>query len=44
MPCALICEYYNDEISLIVVGMGVKMQGGKRGKDCAFSSKHVLSI
>jgi hypothetical protein len=30
MPCALICEYYNDEISLLVVGMGEKKQGGKR--------------
>ena len=24
MSCALICECYNDEISLLVVGMGVK--------------------
>jgi hypothetical protein len=32
MPCALICEYYmyNDEINLLVVGMGVKKQCGKR--------------
>jgi len=30
MPCALICEYYNDEISLLVVDMGVIKQGGKR--------------
>ena len=30
MPCALICEYYDDEISLLVVGMGVKKQSGKR--------------
>jgi hypothetical protein len=30
MPCAVICEYYNDEISLLVVGMGVIKQGGKR--------------
>jgi len=24
MPCALICECFNDEISLLVVGMGVE--------------------
>jgi len=47
MPCALICEYYKEEISLLVVGMGVKKNKVVRGKGllillkaCSFSFKN----